>query len=66
MKKLVVFLFFVNVLFAYSQNKSSVDINKTYNCLCCKGEIKGIYEGVDESGNEASPFSLDYYLSWYK
>jgi len=45
---------------------SNGNLNKSYNCKCCKNIIKGIKNGVDEYGNEFNTYSLELAKAFYK
>ena len=41
------------------------EMKKPYKCKCCKSTINGIYDAVDQDGNEASNFSIEIKLLLY-
>lgn len=42
---------------------SKKEMAKVYRCKCCKSNINGIMEGVDEKGESPSTFWLELYLN---
>jgi antitoxin component YwqK of YwqJK toxin-antitoxin module len=40
---------------------NSVEVKKQYKCKCCKNNINGLLEGVDDKGNECTELDLQLY-----
>jgi antitoxin component YwqK of YwqJK toxin-antitoxin module len=46
-------------------NISNSEINKKYKCICCKAEIKTLYDAVNKKGSDFNDFELEVYLETY-